>query len=110
MKKKIEKEILVKGSYIKILGRYKVELCKDSIGMVIQIKDNITEKILETLTFKDEELSQKEDTIKKYKIKYGFMTEFEVEAENKEEAEERALNRIYEADPQEPEIDIEEIK
>ncbi len=52
-------EILINGSYTKILGRYKVEMCKDSVGMVIQVKDNKTKKILETLTFKDEELERK---------------------------------------------------
>lgn len=48
--------------------------------------------------------------MKTYKIKYGFITEFEIEAKDEKEAQEQAYMRIYESDPLEAEMDIKEIK
>jgi hypothetical protein len=48
--------------------------------------------------------------MKRYKIKIGYIVKFEINAENKEEAEELAWFEFDQSQPHEPEIDIKEIK
>lgn len=47
--------------------------------------------------------------MKRYKVKIGYMVEFDINAKNKKEAEEVAWFEFDKSSPHEPEIDIRRI-